>query len=185
MRHSPTRVRRPAPLRNTYPPSWSHPSIGLYKIFFYLFLWVQESIIPLLPPPICITHTTAILLHDECATYDPLRPPVCMQYTIQCVGQVTPTLDLLRWTTTFPPTSSPRACKRRAPRSLGSQRVARGGSKRARCAICVTGSGEKTAPTPPSGCLRIGRRRTRACSSRIENMLHAARWSQIYVVDAM
>jgi len=46
-----------------------HPAmqVGLYKIVFHLFWWVQESIIPLLPPPICITHTTAILLHDVCA----------------------------------------------------------------------------------------------------------------------
>jgi len=41
--------------------------LGLYKIFFHSFLWVQESIIPVLPPPIFITHTAAILLHDVCA----------------------------------------------------------------------------------------------------------------------
>jgi len=36
--------------------------LGLYNIFFHLFVCVQESVIHLSPPPICITHTTAILL---------------------------------------------------------------------------------------------------------------------------
>jgi len=37
------------------------------QIFLHLFLWVQELIIASLPQPICIAHTTAILLHDVCA----------------------------------------------------------------------------------------------------------------------
>jgi len=41
--------------------------VGLYKIFFYSFLYMQESIIPSLPPPICIAHTIAIPLHAICA----------------------------------------------------------------------------------------------------------------------
>jgi len=40
------------------------PPFGQYKIFFYLFLCVQESLIPLLTPPISIAHTTAVLLRD-------------------------------------------------------------------------------------------------------------------------
>ena len=36
---------------------------------------MQESIIPILPPPIiCTTHATAILLRDCCAIYDLPRP---------------------------------------------------------------------------------------------------------------
>jgi len=51
-------------------------SLGLYKIVFHLFLFVQESIIPLSTPPISIAHTTAILLllRDRCAIYDPPPP---------------------------------------------------------------------------------------------------------------
>ena len=44
---------------------WGRVGVGLYTIF--LFLCVQESIIRLLLPPICITHTAAILLRDVCA----------------------------------------------------------------------------------------------------------------------
>jgi len=62
----------------------SAPSLGLYKIFFYLFLCLQESIIPLLPPPICMTQTTAILEREFCAIHDPPpRPSLVMPYTIQ------------------------------------------------------------------------------------------------------
>jgi len=36
------------------------------------------------PPSICIAHTIAILLHGQCAIYDPPpNPPLCMPYTIQ------------------------------------------------------------------------------------------------------
>jgi len=38
---------------------------------------------PCSAPSICIAHTIAILLHDECAIYDPHPTPLCMQYTIQ------------------------------------------------------------------------------------------------------
>jgi len=57
--------------------------LGLYKIFFHLFSCVQESIIPLLPPPIRITHTAAIRLREFCAIY--ILPPTSlyMPYTIQ------------------------------------------------------------------------------------------------------
>jgi len=38
---------------------------SLHKICVHLFVCVQESMIPSLPPPICITHTIAILLRDH------------------------------------------------------------------------------------------------------------------------
>jgi len=57
--------------------------VGLYKIFVYLKDFVHERIIPLLPPPICIVYTIAILLHYYCAIYDSPPPPFCMPYTIQ------------------------------------------------------------------------------------------------------
>ena len=41
---------------------------------------MHESTILLLPPPTCIDHTTAILLHDYCAMYD--SPPTFLVYTI-------------------------------------------------------------------------------------------------------
>jgi len=45
---------------------------------------VQESSIPLSPPPICITHTTAILMRDFCAIYDlpPTLPVDAIHHTI-------------------------------------------------------------------------------------------------------
>jgi len=54
--------------------------IGLYKIFFYFEAFVHESIIPFLPPPTCIAHTIALLLHDYCAIYD--SPPTPLVYAI-------------------------------------------------------------------------------------------------------
>jgi len=58
--------------------------VGLYKIFLHLCLCVQESISPLLPPLIRITHTTAILLRDCCAIYDvpPTLPLNAIHHTI-------------------------------------------------------------------------------------------------------
>jgi len=47
--------------------SWVEVQLGRYKIFFHLFLCMHESIIPLSPPLICITHTTAVLLRNFCA----------------------------------------------------------------------------------------------------------------------
>jgi len=36
------------------------------------------------PPPSCVAHASAILLHVHCATYDtPPGPPCCVPYTIQ------------------------------------------------------------------------------------------------------
>ena len=69
------------------------PQLGLYKIFFHLFLGMHESVISLSPPPICITHTTAILSRDFCAIYD-LPPTLSVEaihhtilvITISCQG---------------------------------------------------------------------------------------------------
>jgi len=55
--------------------------LGPYTILFHSFLCVHDSIIPSLPPPISITHTTAILLRDCCAIYDP--PPTLPVYAIR------------------------------------------------------------------------------------------------------
>jgi len=68
--------------------------VSLYKIFVHLFFCMHELIIPLSPPPICITHTTAILLRDFCAMYDlpPTLPFEAIHHTIlimliSCKGQ--------------------------------------------------------------------------------------------------
>jgi len=39
--------------------------LGLHKIFVYFEAVVHESTILLFPPPICIAHPGAILLHDD------------------------------------------------------------------------------------------------------------------------
>jgi len=44
--------------------------LGLYKILFNFEAVVQESTILSFPPPTCIAHTVAILLHDYWAVYD-------------------------------------------------------------------------------------------------------------------
>jgi len=45
---------------------------------------VQESIIHALPPPHCIAHIIAMLLHGHCAMYDPPpAPPFRLPYMIQ------------------------------------------------------------------------------------------------------
>jgi len=65
-------------------------------MFFHLFVRVQESITPLLPPPIRITPTTAIRLRDCCAIYilPPTLPSYAIHHTIlvkaiSCKGQYT------------------------------------------------------------------------------------------------
>jgi len=67
---------------------------GLYKIFFHLFLCMHESSIPLSPPPICMSHTAAILLREVLRN---IRPPPTLPVqaihhtrlaiTISCKGQ--------------------------------------------------------------------------------------------------
>jgi len=71
--------------------------LALYKILFYFEAFVHESIIRLLPPPTCIAHTIAILLHIYCAIYDALPTPLLyaihhtiLVMAISCKGQVSP-----------------------------------------------------------------------------------------------
>jgi len=47
------------------------PPFSLYKIFLYFEAFVHESIIHLVPPPTCISHTVATLMHDYWAVYEP------------------------------------------------------------------------------------------------------------------
>jgi len=81
-------IRQTQEVRSLSWPAWPRPSRaprlrswtkkehevgpGLYKISLHLILCVQESIIPLLHPPICITHTSAILLRDFVQYMTPL-----------------------------------------------------------------------------------------------------------------
>ena len=54
------------------------PAIGFgrYKILFYFDAFVHDSIILLLPPPICIARTIAMLLYIYCAIYDAHPTPL-------------------------------------------------------------------------------------------------------------
>jgi len=36
-----------------------------------------------IPPPNCIAHTIATLLHGHCVMYDPPQLTLCMPYTVQ------------------------------------------------------------------------------------------------------
>jgi len=63
---------------------WRGVLVGLYKIFFHLFVCVQESIIPLsLPPPILLyphyCNTIARLLRD---IFSPTLPLYAVHHTI-------------------------------------------------------------------------------------------------------
>ena len=49
--------------------------IGLCKIFFYVEAFVHESNILISPPPTCIGHSAAILLHDHWAVYHTSATP--------------------------------------------------------------------------------------------------------------
>jgi len=57
--------------------------LAYIRYSFTCFVCVQESIIPLLPSPICITHTTAIQLRDLCAIHD-LPPTLPLYATFIC-----------------------------------------------------------------------------------------------------
>ena len=46
------------------------PQVGLYKIFVYYEAVVHESCILAFPPPTCIAHPGAVLLHDYWTAYD-------------------------------------------------------------------------------------------------------------------
>jgi len=70
------------------------PRLGLNKIFFYLAAFAHESTVFYCLPPICIAHTSAILLHDYCAIYDTPSTPLLyaihrtiLVMAISCKGQ--------------------------------------------------------------------------------------------------
>ena len=50
------------------PPT--HPRLGLYKILVYFEAVLHKSTILSFPPPTCIAHLGAILLHDYWTVYD-------------------------------------------------------------------------------------------------------------------
>jgi len=54
----------------------SQNQLGLYKIFIDFQAFMHERIIPFLPLLICVAHTIAILLHDDCAIHDPPPTPL-------------------------------------------------------------------------------------------------------------
>jgi len=60
--------------------------VGLYKIFFHLFVCVQESAIRSFPPPTCIGHTVATLMHDDWAVYEPPPDLRCVCLTPYNIG---------------------------------------------------------------------------------------------------
>ena len=62
------------------------PRLGLNKIFVYFKAFMHERIILVLPLPICFAHTIAILLHDDCATYDPPPNPPFERHTPYTIG---------------------------------------------------------------------------------------------------
>ena len=55
-------------------------ALGLYNLFFHFFGFCKNQSSIFIPPPICSTHTTAILLRDLCAIYD--LPPTLPLYAI-------------------------------------------------------------------------------------------------------
>ena len=74
-------------------------SLGLYKILVYFEAVVHESTILSFPPPTCIAHPGAMLLHNHWTVYDPPSdlPFVCcaihhniLVITISCRGQDVP-----------------------------------------------------------------------------------------------
>ena len=72
-----------------YTPYLSHVrrgelTLGLYKNYFTCFCVCKHQSSLLLPPPIFITHTTAILLRDFGAIYDlsPSLPIYGIHHTI-------------------------------------------------------------------------------------------------------
>jgi len=60
--------------------------VGLYKIFVYVEAVLHKSTILSFPPPTCIAHPAAVLLHDDWTVYDSLSdlPFVC--YTPYNIG---------------------------------------------------------------------------------------------------
>ena len=73
---------------------FSATELGVYKIFFHFEAFVHESIILVLPPPICISHTIAIPLHGYCAECDTPSDPLLysihhtmLTIAISCKGE--------------------------------------------------------------------------------------------------
>jgi len=63
-------------------------------VYIYIYLhseaFVHESIIRFLaPPPTCIDHTIAILLHVYYAIHDPPPTPPCVCHTLYSIGNGT------------------------------------------------------------------------------------------------
>jgi len=61
-------------------------SLSLYTILFHFKVLLWESIIRLLPPPICKAYPIVILLHDHCAIYAPPQPPPLVCHTSYSIG---------------------------------------------------------------------------------------------------
>ena len=67
--------------------------VGLHKIFVYVESFMHESVVLSPPPPTCISHTVAILLHDYWALYRTSSNPLLyaihhtrLVITISCKG---------------------------------------------------------------------------------------------------
>jgi len=65
---------------NRAPPRYPTRGFSLYKIFFHFEAVVHESIIISFPPPTCIAHPGAILLHDYWTVYDSDSDLPCVCY---------------------------------------------------------------------------------------------------------
>jgi len=77
-------------------PEGGAPRFSLYKIVLHFKVSLWESIILLVPLPICKAYPVAILLHGHCAIYARPLTPHClaMHHTIlvmkkSCIGQST------------------------------------------------------------------------------------------------
>jgi len=62
------------------------PRLGLYKIFVYFEAVVHESTILSFPPPTCIAHPGAILLHGYWTVYDSPSDLPFLCYTPYNIG---------------------------------------------------------------------------------------------------
>ena len=70
-----------------HPDSRATPmQFGLHKIFVYVEAVVHESTILSPPPPTCIAHPGAILLHDHWTVYNPPSDPPFVCYIPYNIG---------------------------------------------------------------------------------------------------
>jgi len=60
--------------------------LGLYKRFVYLETVVHESTFLAFPPPACIAHPGAILLHDDWTVYGSPSDLPCVCHTLNNIG---------------------------------------------------------------------------------------------------